>query len=142
MNLKKEIQRTFEKPRGFRDFLFLAVRLVDEEYNAEETADYSIRKGYASRLGFLAETALEAATNLGITERQEQIRELIKKLSHHRNQGYEFLFPYKNGEADRKMKEWVSNYKGLLNDKWHIYCRMSHSDIEEYLQLYLIDLRK
>ena len=149
---KKEID-LFESALDIREIQYLGVRLIDEqcEYNPKKIASYAIQKGYASRLGYLAEISLEAARNLEIekgiklTKEAGRVKELIDLLYPHRNAGYEFLFPYSernNSFNDILKKLSVDRSNHRTNKKWRIYSATQHLDIEEYIELYLIDLRQ
>lgn len=148
---KKEID-LFENAQDIREIQYLGVRLVDEQckYNPKEIAEYAVKKGYASRLGYLAEISLEAARNLeteksiNLTKKANCVKELIEILYSHRNINHVFLFPYKNNDYHknvlRKLAEKRSTHE--LNKKWKIYSATHSPDIEDYIELYLIDLRQ
>jgi len=149
---KKEID-LFKNAQDIREIQYLGVRLVDEQckYNPKEIAEYAVKKGYASRLGYLAEISLEAARNLeteksiNLTKKANCVKELIEILYPHRNAGYEFLFPYSernNPFNDILKKLSVDRSNHRTNKKWRIYSATQPSDIEEYIELYLIDLKQ
>lgn len=148
---KKEIN-LLKNATDIRQVQYLGVRLVDEqcEYEPEEITEYAIEKGYASRLGYLAETALEAARkleaekNMNLTRKLDRLEKLINLLYPHRSKHYEFLLHFSNNDDfDRVLKKLDkdrSTYKS--NKKWKVYSAIHPPDIEEYIELYLIDLRQ
>lgn len=140
---KREID-LFENAKDIREIQYLGTRLVDEQcgYEPEKIAEYAIRKGYASRLGYLAETALEAAKNRGL-KGLEKAERLVELLYSHRDEDYTFLFPFSDSEFDRKIRNLTMHKStSSKNEKWHVYSFLNPSDISEYIELYLIDLRQ
>lgn len=151
--LSREEIDLFENPRNIREIQYLGVRLVDEqcEYDPKEVAGYAIKKGHASRLGYLAEISLEAAKNLetekniNLTKKTNRVNKLIELLYPHRNKDYGFLFSCsnKNDNLNRILNKLDKDRSTQsVNKRWKIYSAIHHLDIEEYIELYLIDLRQ
>lgn len=147
---KKEID-LFENAQDIREIQYLGVRLIDEqcEYNPKEIAEYAVKKGYASRLGYLAEISLEAARNLkteksiNLTKKANRVKELIEILCHHKNSKYVFLSSFPNYYSKTVLKKLdMDRSNSQLNKKWKVYSATHPPDIEEYIELYLIDLRQ
>ncbi len=142
---KREIN-LFKNAQDIRELQYLGVRLVDEqcEYEPEKVAEYAIKMGYASRLGYLAEISLEAARNMRLTRNLSRIEKLINLLYLHRNEDYGFLFPHKNNKYHNNVLKKLAERRSIreLNKKWKIYSATHSPDIEDYIELYLIDLRK
>ena len=142
---RKEID-LFKKMTGIREILYLGTRLVDEEceYEPEKVAEYAIKKGYASRLGYLAETSLEAAKNTGLEQNLARVEKLISLLTPSNNTEYKFLAPWKNYGYDKKVLRELDKRRSTyeLNAKWKIYSAVHSSDIRDYIQLYLIDMKQ
>lgn len=134
---KREID-LFENAKDIREIQYLGTRLVDEqcEYEPEKIAEYAIRKGYASRLSYLAETALKAARRKNLQGLQ-RVKRLIDLLYFQRDKHYKFLFP------DKRFKKLaIERSTSPLNKKWKVYSDTHARDINEYISLYLIDLRQ
>ena len=147
---KKEID-LFENAKDIREIQYLGIRLVDEQcrYSPKEIAEYAVKKGYASRLGYLAEISLEAARNLetekniNLTKKANRVKELIDLLYPHKNSEYVFLSSFSNYYGETVLKRLdMDRSKSQLNKKWKVYSATHPPDIEEYIELYLIDLRQ
>lgn len=141
---KKEID-LFKNAKDIRQIHYLGVRLVDEqcEYDPKKIAEYAIKRGYASKFGYLAEASLEAAVNLKVTKNLSRVEKLIEFLYPYRSENYEFLFSRHNNDFNKRLNSLVINKSGSeLNKKWRVYDYGTVSDIEDYIELYLIDLRE
>jgi len=143
---KREID-LFKNMKHAREILYLGVRLVDEEceYEPEKIAEYAIKKGHSSKLGYLAEVSLVAARNVGLEQdlsRLEKLINLLPIVPH--SEKYEFLAPWKNRGYDKKVMRKLDMKRSTneLNIKWKIYSAVQPSDIEDYIQLYLIDIEQ
>ena len=133
-----------ENAQDIREVQFLGVRLVDDQcdYNPEAIAEYAKRQGLASKLGYLAEASLEAAMNVGIEYNPHRIKKLIDLVWANRNSGTCLLSAYdgQNDDVLKRLAERRSVHD--LNKKWNVRSAMHASDIEEYMGLYLLDLRQ
>ena len=141
---KREID-LFENAKDIREIQYLGVRLVDKqcEYDPKKIAEYAVKKGYASRLGYLAETALEAAKNQGLTQNLSRVKRLIDLLYPHRDEHHKFLFPETDDDFGRMFKRLAKDRStDKLNKKWRVHSGTHAPDIEDYIELYLIDLRQ
>ena len=142
---RKEID-LLKNAADIRQIQYLGVRLVDEqcEYEPEKIGKYAIEKGYASRLGYLAETASEAAKNMGLIQRLDRVGKLVDLLYTNRNEEYVFLAASKNIGYDNDVLKRLAEKRSThnLNKKWKVYSAIHAPDIEEYIELYLIDLRQ
>ena len=143
MDIKRNIRNVFESVGDSRQMKYLGVMLADEQYNPEEIARYAIQKGYASRLGYLTEITLEAMRKLKLNGKITALERLVELLEPHITEDYRFLPTYGNSQFDKKLKELSKDKSNSpKNKKWNIYSMLTSADIEEYLQLYLIDLKR
>ena len=136
----------FSNATDIRQIQCLSVRLVDEqcEYEPETVAEYAARKGYASRLGYLVDISIEAASNLHLTNGLDRAKRLAEMLYAFRAGAYEFLAAFNDNDHDNKalMKLDKKRSTHKLNKKWKVYSSTHTADIEDYIELYLIDLRQ
>lgn len=138
--LENEELDIFKNAEDFRQLEIFAVRLTDGncEYEPEDIARYAISKGYASKLGYLAELSIKAAESLRFPT--ERLEKLVELLYDNKNKTYEFLFPYDSSDKSRQViKNIESSEKNIteLNKKWGIYSFATSDEIKEYLELYL-----
>lgn len=129
---------------GIRQIQYLGSRLVDEqcEYEPEKIAEYAIKKGCASRLGYLAETALEAAKETELTGGLGRVGRLVSLLDTKKNEEYVFLAARENTKRGNNVLKRLAKRRSThrLNEKWKVFSAIHSSEIKEYIELYLFDL--
>jgi hypothetical protein len=141
--LAEESIDIFENAQDPRQMMDLGVRILDDrrDYDPVKIAHYAIERGFASRLGYLADCAVKASEKFKVGNR-ERVQKLRDLLLENREEGYRFLFPYSKDDFGERMRKRASTNRRTIDEKWKVYAGAGDFSIDDYVKLYLVDLRR
>jgi hypothetical protein len=132
MGIEERIISDWLEARSTRELKLLAVRLIEERFDAGRMARLAARERGANRLGYLADTGAGAAELSGRAEAARRLQRLASELT---SGGYRWTHLNRYTPAfGRKIIR--SGPQRALNIRWKVWSTLEESDVADWLVLY------
>ena len=114
-----------------RDYIFVPVILVRDDYNSEDLVNEAKKRGISHKLGYLAELTLITLVLHNFPCDYSKLEYLIQNCVP-ANQETHLVEKYHQPFVEMEKEQMTS-----LNKKWGVIINLTENDVNEYLELYV-----
>jgi len=131
--LEKKLIRKLQKASSTREFKFLALDLIETDFNIMVLAGLAQPNKVRAKLGYLAELTAKACENTGLEQSPKLYH--LAGLLYHDHLSWQHLNPFMPDFGKRIISR---NPQTRFNQKWKIYSTLIPEQLQEWISLYKI----